>query len=78
MADGQLDRLESFRVFIKAAEEGAIPPVAEQDLKMPPRAVRGKGEALSRERRGSEHRINGPRLQSRRESARFVAAPRST
>ena len=34
MTDEQLDRLESFRVFIKAAEEGtAIPPVAEQDLK---------------------------------------------
>lgn len=34
MADEQLYRLESFRVFIKAAEEGAaIPPVAEQDLK---------------------------------------------
>ena len=34
MVDEQLDRLESFRVFIKAAEEGAaIPPVAEQDLK---------------------------------------------
>ena len=34
MADEQLDRLESFRVFITAAEEGAaIPPVAERDLK---------------------------------------------
>jgi len=34
MADEQLDRLDSFRVFITAAEEGAaIPPVAEQDLK---------------------------------------------
>jgi hypothetical protein len=34
MVDEQLDRLESFRVFIKAAEGGAaIPPVAEQDLK---------------------------------------------
>jgi hypothetical protein len=34
MADEQLDRLESFRVFITAAEEGAaIPPVAEHDLK---------------------------------------------
>ena len=34
MVDEQLDRLESFRVFIKAAEEGAaIPPVAGQDLK---------------------------------------------
>jgi hypothetical protein len=34
MVDEQVDRLESFRDFIKAAEEGAaIPPVAEQDLK---------------------------------------------
>lgn len=34
MADEQVDLLESFRVFIKAAEEGAaIPPVAEHDLK---------------------------------------------
>lgn len=34
MADEQLDRLNSFRVFIKEAEEGAtIPPVAEDDLK---------------------------------------------
>ena len=34
MADEQVDRLESFRVFIKAAEEGAaIPPVAEHDLR---------------------------------------------
>jgi hypothetical protein len=34
MADEQLDRLESFRVFITVAEEGAaIPPVAEHDLK---------------------------------------------
>lgn len=34
MVNEQLDRLESFRVFIKAAEEGAaIPAVAEQDLK---------------------------------------------
>ena len=34
MLDAQLDRLESFRAFIKAAEEGAaIPPVAEVDLK---------------------------------------------
>ena len=34
MAHEQLDRLESFRVFITAAEEGAaIPPVAEHDLK---------------------------------------------
>jgi hypothetical protein len=34
MADEHSDLLESFRVFIKAAEEGAvIPPVAEQDLK---------------------------------------------
>ena len=34
MVNEQLDRLESFRVFIKAAEEGAaIPPVAGQDLK---------------------------------------------
>jgi hypothetical protein len=30
----QLDRLESFRAFIRAAEEGAaIPPVSEDDLK---------------------------------------------
>lgn len=34
MADEQVDRLESYRVFIKAAEEGAaIPPVDEHDLK---------------------------------------------
>jgi hypothetical protein len=34
MVDAQLDRLESFRAFIKAAEEGAaIPPVDESDLK---------------------------------------------
>jgi hypothetical protein len=34
MADEQRDRLESFRAFIQAAEEGAaIPPVAEDDLK---------------------------------------------
>jgi hypothetical protein len=34
MANEQLDRLQSFRAFIKAAEDGAaIPPVAEQDLK---------------------------------------------
>ena len=34
MTDEQVDRLESFRVFIKAAEEGdAIPPVEEEDLK---------------------------------------------
>ena len=34
MADKQVDLLECFRVFIKAAEEGAaIPPVAEDDLK---------------------------------------------
>jgi hypothetical protein len=34
MANEQTDRLQSFRAFIKAAEEGAtIPPVAEQDLK---------------------------------------------
>lgn len=33
MANEQVDLLESFRVFIKAAEEGAaIPPVAERDL----------------------------------------------
>ena len=32
--DEELDRIESFRGFIKAAEEGAaIPPVSEQDLK---------------------------------------------
>ena len=34
MANEQTDRLQSFRAFIKAAEQGAtIPPVAEQDLK---------------------------------------------
>lgn len=34
MAEEQIDQLESFRTFIKAAEEGAaIPPVAEDDLK---------------------------------------------
>jgi hypothetical protein len=34
MADEQADLLESFRAFIKAAEEGAaIPPVDEQDLR---------------------------------------------
>jgi len=34
MADEQSDRLESFRAFIRAAEEGApIPPVAEDDLR---------------------------------------------
>ncbi|MGC2196869.1 MAG: hypothetical protein WA628_19500, partial [Terriglobales bacterium] len=34
MADEQRDRLESFRAFINAAEEGAaIPPVAEDDLR---------------------------------------------
>ena len=34
MADEQADLLESFRAFIKAAEEGAaIPPVAEYDLR---------------------------------------------
>ncbi len=34
MADEQRERLESFRAFIKAAEEGApIPPVAEDDLR---------------------------------------------
>lgn len=34
MANEEFDRLESFRVFIKAAEEGgAIPPVAEDDLR---------------------------------------------
>lgn len=34
MADEQVDRLESFRTFIKTAEEGAaIPPVAEDDLR---------------------------------------------
>jgi hypothetical protein len=34
MANEELDRLESFRVFIKAAEAGgAIPPVAEDDLR---------------------------------------------
>jgi hypothetical protein len=34
MADEQVDLLKSFRVFIKAAEEGAvIPTVAEHDLK---------------------------------------------
>ena len=32
--DEELDRIESFRAFIKAAEEGAaIPPVSEDDLK---------------------------------------------
>jgi|SRR5271165_4189421 len=35
MSDEQLDRLESFRAFIKAAEEGAtIPPVAKDDLRV--------------------------------------------
>ena len=34
MADEQADLLESFRAFIKTAEEGAaIPPVAEHDLR---------------------------------------------
>jgi hypothetical protein len=34
MANEEFDRLESFRVFIKAAEEGgAIPPVAADDLR---------------------------------------------
>jgi hypothetical protein len=34
MADEQRELLESFRTFIKAAEEGAaIPPVAEDDLR---------------------------------------------
>jgi hypothetical protein len=34
MADEQLDRLKSFRAFIRAAEEGAaIPPVSADDLK---------------------------------------------
>ena len=34
MADEQHERLESFRAFIKAAEEGEpIPPVAEDDLR---------------------------------------------
>jgi hypothetical protein len=34
MADEQLDRVKSFRAFIRAAEEGAaIPPVSEDDLK---------------------------------------------
>ena len=34
MAEEQIDQLESFRAFIKAAEQGAaIPPVAEDDLK---------------------------------------------
>lgn len=34
MADEELDRPECFRVFIKAAEQGAaIPPVAEHDLR---------------------------------------------
>jgi len=34
MADQQRDRPESFRAFIKAAEEGAaIPPVAEDDFR---------------------------------------------
>jgi hypothetical protein len=35
MADQQRDQLESFRTFIKAAEEGAaIPPVTKEDLKV--------------------------------------------
>ncbi len=34
MADEQSDRLESFRAFIRAAEQGApVPPVAEDDLR---------------------------------------------
>ena len=34
MADDEREQLESFRAFIKAAEEGAlIPPVAEDDLR---------------------------------------------
>ena len=34
MVDDERERLESFRAFIKAAEEGAwIPPVAEDDLR---------------------------------------------
>lgn len=34
MAEEQIDRLQSFRAFIKEAEEGAtIPPVGEDDLK---------------------------------------------
>jgi hypothetical protein len=34
MAEEQIDRLESFRVFIKAAEEGAaVPAVDEEDLR---------------------------------------------
>ena len=34
MADDERERLESFRVFIQAAEEGAlIPPVSEDDLR---------------------------------------------
>jgi len=34
MADEQSDRLEYFRAFIKAAEDGAaIPPVTEEDLR---------------------------------------------
>ena len=34
MAEGQIDQLESFRAFIKTAEEGAaIPLVSEDDLK---------------------------------------------
>ena len=34
MADEHFDRLESFRVFIKATEEGApVPPVNRDDLK---------------------------------------------
>ena len=34
MADSQLAHLESFRAFIKSAEEGgAVPPVAKEDLK---------------------------------------------
>ena len=33
MADEQLERLNSFRAFIKAAEQGvAVPPVSENDL----------------------------------------------
>ena len=77
MAHEQLDRLESFRVFITAAEEGAaIPPVAEHDLKClhelcVERAKHycGKDGVVS---------IDSMRLQSRRESACCVAAPRST
>lgn len=34
MADGHLDRLESFKVFIQAIEEGSpVPPVNSDDLK---------------------------------------------